>query len=76
MPPATWPFQQLPYRCNGPDLSAVLALKRLIAPNVTLRAEYLYMRTFDDTSTISGAQLTSHLSDNIFRVAVNFKPSR
>ena len=48
----------------------------LITPNVTLRAEYLYMQTLDDTSAISGAQVTSHLSDNIFRVGINFKPGR
>jgi outer membrane immunogenic protein len=48
----------------------------LITPKITLRAEYLYMQTFDDTSTISGAQVTSHVSDNIFRVGINFKPGR
>ncbi len=48
----------------------------LITPNVTLRAEYLHMQTLDDTSAISGAQVTSHLSDNIFRVGINFKPGR
>jgi outer membrane immunogenic protein len=48
----------------------------LITPKITLRAEYLYMRTLDDTSTISGAQVTSHVSDNIFRVGINFKPGR
>jgi hypothetical protein len=37
----------------------------LITPKITLRAEYLYMQTFDDTSTISGAQVTSHVSDNM-----------
>jgi outer membrane immunogenic protein len=51
-------------------------IEGLITPNFTWRAEYLYMQTFDDTSTISGVPVTSHVSDNIFRVAINFKPSR
>jgi opacity protein-like surface antigen len=51
-------------------------IEGLITPNITLRAEYLYMQTFDDTSTFSGVPVTSHVSDNIFRVAINFKPSR
>jgi len=49
-------------------------IERLITPNITLRAEYLYLQTLDDTSTI--AQGSSHLSDNIFRVGVNYKLSR
>ena len=36
----------------------------------------VHMQTLDDTSAISGAQVTSHLSDNIFRVGINFKPGR
>jgi outer membrane immunogenic protein len=49
----------------------------LITPNITLRAEYLYLQTLDDSSTtIYGAQGTSHWSDNIFRVGVNYKLSR
>jgi len=48
----------------------------LITPNITLRAEYLYLQTLDETSTINGVQGTSHLSDNIFRVGVNYKLSR
>jgi outer membrane immunogenic protein len=52
-------------------------IERLITPNITLRAEYLYLQTLDDSSTtIYGAQGTSHWSDNIFRVGVNYKLSR
>jgi opacity protein-like surface antigen len=61
-------------RAQGAGFVGGAGVEGLITPNISLRAEYLYMQTLDDTSAIPG--VTSHLSDNIFRVGVNYKPSR
>jgi outer membrane immunogenic protein len=61
-------------RAQGLGFAGGAGVEGLITPNISLRAEYLYMQTLDDSSAIPG--MTSHLSDNIFRVGVNYKPSR
>ena len=61
-------------RAQGLGFVGGAGVEGLITPNVSLRAEYLYMQTLDDTSAIPG--VTSHLSDNILRVGVNYKLSQ
>jgi outer membrane immunogenic protein len=61
-------------RAQGVGFVGGAGVEGLITPNVTLRAEYLYMQTLGDTSAIPG--VTSHLSDNIFRVGANYKLSQ
>ena len=58
---------------NRPLWTVGGGIEGAVLPNLLIRAEYLYVQTFDTNSTIGAVTITNHVSDSIARVGLSYK---